>query len=52
MYDDILVFRDHNDLDNYIKYQENISIEEDIKGLKWELNGYIKLKNRGFDISF
>lgn len=52
IYGDISVFRDHNDLDNYIKYQENISIEEDIKGWKFELNGYIKLKNRGFDISF
>jgi hypothetical protein len=51
-YADILVFRDNNDLDNYLKYKENISIEEDIKGWKWELNGYIKLKNRGFDISF
>jgi hypothetical protein len=51
-YTDILVFRDNNDLDNYLKNQENISIEEDIKGWKWELNNYIKLKNRGFDISF
>lgn len=51
-YADILVFRDNNDLDNYLKYKENISIEEDIKGWKWELNNYIKLKNRGFDISF
>lgn len=49
---DILVFRDNNDLDNYLKDKENISIEEDIKGCKWELNGYIELKNRGFDISF
>ena len=51
-YADILVFRDNNDLDNYLRYKENISIDEDIKGWKWELNGYIKLKNRGFDISF
>lgn len=49
---DILVFRDNNNLDNYLKNKENISIEEDIKGCKWELNGYIELKNREFDISF
>jgi hypothetical protein len=51
-YTDILVFRDNNDLDNYLKYKENIEIEEDIKGWQWELNGRIRLKNRGFDISF
>lgn len=52
LYADIIVFRDNNNLDNYLKNQENIEIEEDIKGCKWELNCYIKLKNRGFDISF
>jgi len=37
---DILVFRDNNDLDNYLKDKENFSIEEDIKSWKWELNKY------------
>jgi hypothetical protein len=51
-YTDILVFRDNNDLDNYLKYKENISIEENIKSCKWELKLYIQVKNEGFDISF
>lgn len=45
-YNDILVFRDNNDLDNYLKYQENISIEEDIKGLKWELKIYNNMRQK------
>lgn len=51
-YTDILVFRDNNDLDNYLKYKENTSIEENIKSCKWELKLYIQVKNEGFDISF
>lgn len=46
LYNDILVFRDNNDLDNYLKNKENIDIEEDIKGCKWELKIYNNMRQK------